>query len=189
MSPQEYLAFERASEEKHEYADGEIFAMSGGTLEHSNIAANVMGELRNGLRGRPCRVLTSDMRLKILSTDRYVYPDVTVVCGQPAFEDATRDILLNPVLVVEVLSDSSEAYDRGDKFAQYRSLTSMNEYVLASQKTPRLEIFTRQPGGRIWELCAYGPGEVAHLASVGCDLAVDAVYEQVFEASPAGGAA
>jgi Uma2 family endonuclease len=189
MSPQEYLAFERASEVKHEYADGEIFAMSGCTLEHSSIAANVMGELRNALRGRPCRVLTSDMRIHIPATGRYVYPDTTVVCGQPEFQDETRDVLLNPVLVVEVLSDSSEAYDRGDKFAQYRSLTSMNEYVLASQKTPRLEVFTRQPGGRIWELCAYGPGEVAHLASVGCDLAVDAVYEQVFEAGPAGSAA
>src|SRR5690242_16583587 len=107
MTPQEYLAFERAAELKHEYADGEIFAMSGGTMEHSNVAANLIGELRNLLRGGGCRVLTSDMRVKTPS-GRYLYPDGSVCCGRPEYEDDTRDVLLNPRAVIEVLSDSSE---------------------------------------------------------------------------------
>jgi Uma2 family endonuclease len=181
MSPEEYLAFERASDVKHEYADGEVFDMSGGTMAHSHIAANLILELGTGLRGRPCRVLTSDMRIGIPSSSRYLYPDASVVCGRPEFEDETRDVLRNPVVVIEVLSDSSEAYDRGDKFEQYRSLTSTKEYVLASQKTPRIEVFTRQPEGS-WLLRVYGPGEVARLTSIDCYLAVDQVYFQVFEA-------
>lgn len=184
MSEQEYLAFERSSPEKHEYADGEIFAMSGGTIEHSAVAANIIRELGNSLFGKGCRTLTSDMRLKIPSTGRYVYPDGSVVCGPPEFVDDTRDTLLNPRLIIEVLSDSSEAYDRGDKFAGYRSIASFQEYVIASQKEPRIEVFTRQPDGS-WMLRVHGPGERAALASVGCAIEVDRVYADVFEA-PAG---
>src|SRR5262245_50639784 len=117
MTAEEYLAFERASEQKHEYADGEIFAMSGGTYEHGLIAGNVLGELRGALLERPCTVQGSDVRVKAVATKRYLYPDVSVVCGRPVFEDETRDTLLNPRVIVEVLSDSTERYDRGDKFA------------------------------------------------------------------------
>ncbi|WP_437715435.1 Uma2 family endonuclease [Sorangium sp. So ce448] len=180
LSPQEYLDFERSSPLRHEYADGELFAMAGGTLEHSAIAANILGELRNALRGRGCRVLTSDMRIKIAATRRYVYPDGAVVCARPEFEDEQRDTLLNPRVIVEVLSDSSEAYDRGDKFAQYRTLQSLEEYVLASQKAPRIEVFTRQPDGS-WLLRIHGPGEHADLSSLGGALDVDRVYLDVFE--------
>jgi Uma2 family endonuclease len=120
LTPQEYLAFERSAEQRHEYADGEIFAMPGGTREHSLIAGNVYGELSTALLERRCEVHGSDMRIKIPATERYVYPDASVVCGRPVFDDDTRDTLVNPVVIVEVLSDSSEAYDRGDKFGHYR---------------------------------------------------------------------
>jgi len=181
MSEEDYLAFERASEEKHEYADGEIFAMSGGTLEHSQVSANIIRELGNALSGRGCRVLTSDMRIKVPATGRYVYPDGSVVCARPEFVDETRDTLVNPRVIVEVLSDSSEAYDRGDKFAGYRSIASFHEYIVASQKEPRIEVFTRQPD-ESWMLRIHGPGERVTLRSLECALDVDRVYADVLGA-------
>jgi Uma2 family endonuclease len=174
-TPQEYLAMERASATKHELANGAIVARSGGTFEHSAIAANLVGELGAVLVGQGCQALTSDMRIKIHATDRYVYPDGAVVCGGPEFEDETRDILLNPRVIIEVLSDSTEAYDRGDKFDQYRAIPSFQEYVLASQKAPRIEVFTRQAEGG-WLLHIHGPGERVELASLGCVVEVDRVY-------------
>ncbi|WP_437566742.1 Uma2 family endonuclease [Sorangium sp. So ce542] len=182
LSPEEYLELERASEVRHEYAGGEIFAMSGGTFEHSAVAANIGRLLGNALGDGRCIALSSDMRIKIPSADRYVYPDGSVVCGRPEFEDERRDTLLNPVLVVEVLSDSSEAYDRGDKFAHYQTVASIREVVLASQKAPRIEVFARQADGS-WVLRVYGPGDRAALSSVGCDIAVDEAYRGVFEAA------
>jgi Uma2 family endonuclease len=179
MSEEEYLAFERSSEEKHEYADGEIFAMSGGTIEHSEVSANIIGELRNALSGRGCRVLTSDMRIRISATRRYVYPDGSVVCGRAELADDERDVLLNPRVVIEVLSESSEAYDRGDKFAQYRTIPSFQEYVIASQWEPRLEVFTRQPDDS-WNLRVYGRGARAMRRALDCVLEVDRVYASVF---------
>src|SRR4051812_37464437 len=116
MTPAEYLAFERASEVKHEYADGEIFAMAGGTREHNLISANVVGELRSALIERPCEVYGSDQKLKT-TNGKFHYPDASVICGSPVFEDETRDVMLNPRAIVEVLSDATERYDRGDKFA------------------------------------------------------------------------
>jgi Uma2 family endonuclease len=180
LSPEEYLAFERASELRHEYADGEIFVRAGSTYEHSLIAANIIGELSLALEDRPCRVLTSDMRIKIQATGRYVYPDASVVCGSSIYEDATRDTLLNPVVVIEVLSDSSEAYDRGDKFAQYRSIESLKEYVLASQKEARIEHFRRLPDGS-WLLRIYQRGDRVGLESLGVELSVDRAYLKVFD--------
>ncbi|KYF78408.1 hypothetical protein BE11_35720 [Sorangium cellulosum] len=178
LSPAEYLAFERASEQKHEYANGEIFAMSGCTREHSLLAGNIQRELGNALLERACEVHTSDMRVKITSTGRYVYPDASVVCGDPVFEDAEVDTLLNPNVIVEVLSDSSEAYDRGDKFAQYRSVPSIIEYVLVSQKEVRIEHFQRQPDGR-WLLSILGSGMQLELESIGVVIDVDRVYRKV----------
>jgi Uma2 family endonuclease len=180
MSEEEYLAFERAAEEKHEYADGEIFAMSGGSLAHSTIGANLVGELRNALAGKGCRVLNSEMRVRIAASRRYVYPDGSVVCGRADLADDQRDVLLNPRVLVEVLSDSTEAYDRGDKFRHYRTIPSFQEYVLASQKEPRLEVFTRQADGS-WALRAYAAGERAELRSLECAIEVDRVYADVFE--------
>jgi Uma2 family endonuclease len=186
MSPGEYLAFERASEERHEYADGEIFAMSGGTIQHAAIAGNIIRDLGIALRGRGCRVLTSDMRIHIPATGRYVYPDAAVVCGQAKLQDEHSDTLLNPRLIVEVLSDSSEAYDRGDKFDQYRTIESLRTYVIASQKGPRIEVFSRQSGDS-WLLRVYGPGQRAALQDLEVFLDVDLVYKDALEppASPA----
>ncbi|WP_437669541.1 Uma2 family endonuclease [Sorangium sp. So ce131] len=185
LSPEQYLAFERSSEQKHEYAGGEVFAMAGGTREHSLIAANVVGELRSALRARPCEAHASDLRIKNATTGRYVYPDASVVCGQALFEDDHRDTLLNPTAVFEVLSDSSESYDRGGKFALYRGIPSITDYVLLSQKQVEIEHFRRQPDGT-WLLRVLGPGERLHITSIGCDLAVDELYLKVF-APPAVG--
>lgn len=180
MTEAEYLAFERASPEKHEYVDGEIFAMSGGTGDHAAIAANLIGELRNALYGRGCRVHTSDMRVKIPATPRYLYPDVSVVCAKPEYTDDTRDTLTNPRVIVEVLSESSEAYDRGEKFASYQTIPSLAHYVIASQTKARLEVFTRQDDGA-WLLRTYGPGESAALAAIEGAIEVDRVYTDVLE--------
>lgn len=178
VTPAAYLAFERSSAEKHEYADGEIFAMAGSSREHSLITANVQRELGNALLERPCEVHTSDMRIKIASTGRYVYPDASVVCGEPHFEDAELDTLLNPELIVEVLSDSTEAYDRGDKFDQYRSIPSFTDYLLISQKAIRIEHFQRQADGR-WLLTIVGPGARLAIDSIGVTIEVDRLFLKV----------
>jgi Uma2 family endonuclease len=185
ISEQDYLELERVSPIRHEYADGEIFAMSGGTIEHSSVAANILRELGNALQGRGYRALTSDMRINIPASGRYVYPDGSIVCARPQFVDAHRDTLVNPRVIIEVLSDSTEAYDRGDKFAQYRSVASIEEYVLASQKEARIEVFTRQPDGS-WMLRVHGPGERVALRSLECAIEVDSVYRDVFEVPAAG---
>jgi Uma2 family endonuclease len=184
MTEAEYLAFERASLEKHEYFGGEIFAMAGGTGEHAAIAAGLIRELGNALMGRGCRVLTSDMRVRIPGSARYVYPDASVVCAKPEYADDGRDALTNPRVVVEVLSASTEAYDRGDEFAAYQTIPSLAHYVIASQTKPRLEVFTRQDDGA-WLLRAYGPGERADLPALPCSLEIDRVYVDVFEGTPA----
>jgi len=186
LSPEEYLALERAAEARHEYADGEIFAMSGGTYEHSKIAGNIIRDLGIALFGRGCAVLTSAMRIHSAATGRYVYPDAAVICGQPLFQDDKRDTLLNPKVIVEVLSDSTEAYDRGDKFAQYRTIASFRTYVLASQKEPRIEVFSRQPDDS-WLLRVYGPGEQAALSDVDAFLEVDRIYQDVQQMSVSSG--
>lgn len=175
----EYLAFERAAEERHEYIDGEIVAMAGGTSEHSLIAANLVAELRAALRERPCRAYSSDLRVKIESSQSYTYPDVSVVCGPPRFEDAKRDVLLNPLAIFEVLSDSTEGYDRGEKFAHYRTVPSLADYVLVSQRSALVEHYHRQADGT-WLLRALGPGERLVLESLG-EVAVDEIYLKVFE--------
>jgi Uma2 family endonuclease len=180
MTPEEYLAFERASDQKHEYADGEVFAMSGGTREHSLIGQNTARELGNVLLDRPCEVHGSDMRIKIVATKRYFYPDVSVICGKPRFEDDTRDTVLNPRVVVEVLSDSTERYDRGEKFAHYRTVDSLLDYVLLSQTEPLVEHYRRQPDGA-WVYRALGPGARLVLASLDCEIPVDRLYLKVFD--------
>jgi len=179
VSAERYLALERASEERHEFAGGEIFAMSGGTWEHSLIGSNINGELRSSLLERPCAVHGADMRIHIPSTGRYTYADVLVVCGTPVFADEARDTLLNPIVIVEVLSDSTEKYDRGDKFEQYQTIESFQDYVLVSQKKARIEHFRRQPDGT-WLLRAAGPGDRIALESIGGELVVAKAYLKVF---------
>ena len=179
MTPEAYLAFERASAEKHEYYDGEVYAMTGASATHNLIVGNVVASLHAQLRQRPCLVYPSDMRVKTLSTILYTYPDVSVVCGEPQFEDAAADTLLNPAVIVEVLSPSTERYDRGKKFQHYRTLVSLQEYVLIAQDGPRIERFTRQADDT-WLLAdAAEMGAALALESIQCNLALADVYEKV----------
>ena len=178
-TPEEYLALDREAEFKSEYHAGEIFAMAGASENHDMIAVNVLTELRAQLRGGPCRPFSADMRVQIPEADRYTYPDVTVVCGERQFADGRRDVLLNPTLVVEVLSPSTEAYNRGDKAKAYRQLASLREYLLIAQDRPHVEQYTRQADGR-WLLSEADQLEaVVHLASIRCDLTLADVYEGV----------
>ena len=171
----------RPSQERHEYADGEIFAMSGGTREHSLASQNIARELGNALLERPCEVHGSDMKIKTRA-GRYHYADAFVLCGSPVFEDATRDVVENPRLIVEVLSDSSERYDRGDKLTSYRTLETLEDYILVSQTTVLVEHYHRLPDGT-WLYRALGPGEQLVLASLGCAIPLDRIYLKVFPAA------
>jgi Uma2 family endonuclease len=139
ISPQEYLAQERRAEFKSEYLRGEVFAMAGTTYEHTVIKDNLARKAGNQLENGTCRALTSDMRVKVNATGLYTYPDIAIVCDRPQFEDEVFDTLLNPRVVVEVLSDSTEKYDRGVKFGHYRQIPSLQEYVLVAQDRPLVE--------------------------------------------------
>jgi Uma2 family endonuclease len=179
VTPAEYLARERAADTKSEYLDGEIFAKAGGTPQHSAIIFNVTVALGPQLRGGPCRGFNSDLRVKVSETGLYTYPDLMVLCGEARFDDEHRDTLLNPTLIVEVLSPTTEAYARGDKFGHYRWLESLQEYLLIAQDRRRLELFSRQPDGR-WILSPVsGENAAVELASIGCRLALADVYDRV----------
>ena len=176
LTPAEYLAAERLAETKHEFLGGELFDMSGGTDSHSLIASNVLGELHAQLKGKPCRAFTSDLRLKVEATELYAYPDVQVACGELRFEDETRDVLLNPTVILEVLSPSSAAWDRGQKFWHYRHLTSLSDYVLVSQDRWLVEHYRRQPnGGWLLETIDTAAG-LLRLDSVGCEVPLSEIY-------------
>ena len=179
VTPEEYLAFERESPEKHEYLDGEVLALGGASERHNLLVTNVVRELSTQLKGRPCRVYANDMRVKVDDTGLYTYPDVVALCGEPRFDDPRRDTLLNPSAVLEVLSGSTEGYDRGEKFAHYRKLASLQEYVLISQGRLRVECYTRQEDGR-WLLSEASrlEDEVA-LPSIGCRLVLAEIYDKV----------
>jgi Uma2 family endonuclease len=178
-TPEEYLALERQAQCKSEYYAGEIFAMAGASRWHNLIVTNVLRELSLQLKGRPCTTYPSDMRVKVSPTGLYTYPDVTVVCGEAQFEDNQQDTLLNPTLIVEVLSESTEAYDRGGKFAHYRKLTSLMEYVLITQTKPHIEHYVRQPDNR-WLLSEVDSlPDAIHLPSIDCHLALAEVYDKV----------
>jgi len=179
LTPQEYLARERRAETKSEYLRGEVFAMSGASREHNLIASNVAAELRQQLRDRDCEVYPSDMRVKVSPTGLYTYPDVTVVCGEPEFEDAAVDTLLNPKVVVEVISPSTADYDRGGKFTHYRRLASLREYVLISQDRPLVEHYVRQ-GPDQWLLTENRSlDETLVLPSIECRLPLAEIYLKV----------
>ncbi len=179
LTPQQYLARERRAETKSEYLRGEVFAMSGASRKHNLVAMNVAGELRQQLRDRDCEVYPSDMRVKISPTGLYTYPDVTVVCGEPEFEDAEVDTLLNPKVVVEVLSPSTADYDRGRKFTHYRRLASLREYVLISQDRPLVEHYVRQ-GRDQWLLTENSSlEETVVLPSIECQLSLAEIYLKV----------
>ncbi len=181
-TPEEYLAWERLQPEKHEFFGSEVFGMARATFAHNQIVANVLGELRAALRQKPCRVCASDLRIKVPATGLYTYPDASVVCERPVFEDDKLDTLLNPLVLVEVLSDSTEDYDRGTKFTNYRTIPSFRDYVLISTDRVLVEYATRQENGS-WVLRDFKAGERFMIESIGGELAVDELYLKVFAAS------
>jgi Uma2 family endonuclease len=178
ITPGEYLEIERQAEYKSEYYNGEIFAMSGGSINHSLIAANVTSTLHRLLEGSGCRVFSSDLRIHIPIVGLFTYPDVSVICGQPEVLDDQRDTVLNPILLVEVLSPSTEKYDRGQKFLFYRSIPSLREYLLVAQDRRSAELFRRNEAG-IWELHEPDRDGRLELTSVGCAIGIDDVYAGV----------
>ena len=179
ISVEEYLAMERESEEKHEYLNGEIFAMGGASPNHGLIVATVVTQFIIQLKKRPCTVYPTDLRVKVSETRLYTYPDVVVVSGEPRFDDQMKDTLTNPTLIVEVLSESTSDYDRGDKFAHYRSLPSFMEYVLIAQNTPHIENFLRQPNNRWLMSDASRTEDTIELVSISCTLSLADVYDKV----------
>ncbi|HEV7668683.1 MAG TPA: Uma2 family endonuclease [Thermoanaerobaculia bacterium] len=180
LSPVEYLTLDREAEERSEYLDGEMFAMAGGSRKHALIAANLMIDLGSQLRNRPCETYGSDMRVWVEASGLYTYPDMSVVCGEPIFgPDGREDTLRNPILLIEVLSPSSEAYDRGKKFEHYRAIPSFREYLLVSQESPLVDRFLRQESG-IWLFStARGLDAEVELSSIGARLALAEIYAKV----------
>ncbi len=179
LTAEEYLEFERGSEIKHEFYNGRIYAMAGAKRRHNLIALNIGSEIRTHLKGRNCEAYPSDMRIYIPRFGLYTYPDVSVVCGKPEFQDAVLDTLLNPVLLIEILSDSTESYDRGKKFQHYRSIESLQEYVLVSQNEARIEKYIRQGDG-FWVLSeAVGVVSSIMFESIDCPISLAEVYDKI----------
>jgi Uma2 family endonuclease len=179
ISPQDYLRLERAAESKSEYLNGEIFAMTGASRNHNLITTNISSALNQQLRGRPCEVYAVDMRVKVIANGLYTYPDVVVVCGEPQFEDDDLDTLLNPTVLIEVLSPSTERYDRIAKSSYYRTIESLAEHLLVAQHQARLEQYVRQPDGQ-WSLLEYVTLDgIVQLNSIGCSLNLRDIYSKI----------
>lgn len=184
---EEYLEMERATEERHEFVDGHIYQMAGGSLAHSQICINVAGEIRNALRGKTCQALSPNMKVRSgpynqgqrTAKGLFSYADLTVVCGAPEFHDTHQDVLLNPTLLIEVLSESTLAFDRGEKFLRYRThLQSLQEYLLIWQSFPFVELYTRQTNG--WLLSEFRElDQTIHLTSLACHLPLREIYDRV----------
>ncbi|HEX3577561.1 MAG TPA: Uma2 family endonuclease [Thermoanaerobaculia bacterium] len=178
VTPGEYLDLDRKSEVRSEYIAGQIFVMSGASRRHNLIAGNLFREISTQLRSSACEAYMSDMRVKVSPTGMYTYPDIVGVREEPRFEDAHIDTLLNPVVIVEVLSESTEAYDRGEKFAHYRRLDSLREYVLVAQDKARAEHYVRE--GQQWILSEVSDSQsILHLISIDCHVGLAAIYEKV----------
>lgn len=180
ISEEEYLAIERVAEWKSEYYAGEMFAMVGTSISHTRIVANLIFELMSRFRGGPCEAFSTDLRLRVDATGLYTYPDVMVVCGGPESIDGVMDTITNPTLIIEVLSPSTENYDRGAKFDQYRRLPSFKEYVLVAQDRPSVETYLRSAEGTDWRYQATTELEgVAKFASIGCEIQLADIYRRV----------
>lgn len=180
LTPEEYIASERKATLKSEYLNGEILAMSGASLAHTRITLDIATELNIQMRGRECEVITNDMRVKTGPKGAYFYPDVVVFCGEPQFEDNVFDTLLNPIIVVEVLSPTTEAYDKGEKFAHYQELMSLREYILVSQNRIRVE-HHRLVKTQWVQTEFYKQEDVMPLVSIGCELRLQDIYRRVPE--------
>jgi Uma2 family endonuclease len=179
----DYLELERKSATKLEWLDGVVYDMAGGTPEHAGLTLAVGGELRAQLRGKPCRAFSGDLKIRVLATGLATYPDISIVCGKLETDPEDENAATNPKVLVEVLSDSTEGYDRGEKFAHYRRIPSLREYVLVSQHEPHIEVFRKNAAGK-WELSEEGrAGDTVPLTSIECVLSVDEVYADPLRAA------
>lgn len=179
VTPQVYLEQERAAEFKSEYCEGIIYAMSGASIAHNTISVNVTGGLWVQFKGRPCKVFNNDMKVFVESSSLYAYPDVVALCGEARFHDDHKDILMNPTVVFEVLSPSTEAYDRGVKFNHYQHLSALTDYVLISQDRIRLERYQRQADGSWRYTCHEDSEEMIRFEELQCELRLADVYDKV----------
>ncbi len=178
-SPEEYLAIEMNTTERHEYRDGEIIPMAGGLPNHNRITLNIGGFLNFASKGKPYQVFAADQRLWIPEKRLYTYPDVMVIQGDLVLQEGRQDTLMNPILIVEVLSNSTAAYDRGDKFAAYRLIPGFQEYLLVSQSSQQIEHYVKGEGKK-WDFQAYDATDtVVMLATVGMELAIGDIYDKV----------
>jgi Uma2 family endonuclease len=178
LTEEEYLARERAAEYKSEYFDGEMFAMSGASMQHGRLERNLIAEITVALRGGPCEAFTSNLRVRV-SGRLYTYPDVSVVCGEPLLADKEHDVLLNPTAIFEILSPSTEKYDRGLKLQHYRTIATLQDYILVDQDQIRIEQYTRQDAN-VWTLRDYQRLEdELPLASIGISLPLARIYDRV----------
>lgn len=179
LTPEQYLEIERAAEFRSEYYQGEMFAMAGAVRLHNLLVSNATREVSEQLRKRPCEAYTADMRVFIPATGLYTYPDVVAVCGERQFQDSRQDTLLNPNLIIEVLSPTTEAYDRGRKFEHFRSIGSLSEYLMVASDRVHADLFSKQPDGR-WILTSAAQLEdFIDLQSIGCRLNLADLYEKV----------
>lgn len=174
LSYREYLELERTNDQKYEWLAGEMWSMAGGTPSHAKIAANVISALTNALPGKPCGVFSADLKVRVVSTDRSTYPDVTVICGKREMAADDPNAVVNPIVIVEVLSEGTEASDRGEKFAHLQRLEPLQEYVLVNQRTQRVEVFRRAQNA--WELRSYTTGRF-ELKSLEVSLVVEELYD------------
>jgi len=184
LTPAEYLTWEEQQEFRHEYVDGEVYAMTGGTLNHSAIAGNFHNILKNHLRGSGCKVFNSDAKVQILESNSYLYPDVSVTCDER--DRRATKFISYPCLIVEVLSPTTEAYDRGDKFALYRRSDTLQDYMLVSTTTMRVDLYQRhdplletRSGRSRWEILSYDASDVIELPSVNLSVSVKQIYEDI----------
>lgn len=184
LTPEEYLELDRAAEFRSEYYDGHMYAMSGASLRHVRIVGNLNREIGNSLKGRQCFVGSNDLRVRV-TPRAYAYPDIVVFCGQEKLADDQKDILLNPAVLIEVLSPTTERYDRGLKFSHYQLLDSLQEYVLVSQTEPRVEVYRRQPDYKWLYSETRGLESTCRFDSIDCAIPLSEIYYQVqFDPEP-----
>ncbi len=176
FTPEEYFAWEEQQLERHEYIDGEVYAMSGGTINHGDIAGNFLSLLKAHMRGRGCKTLNSDCRVSIVGSTKYVYPDISVTCDER--DRTTAQYITYPCLIVEVLSPGTEAYDRGNKFKMYRRNPSLQEYVLVSADTIEIELF-RKTDTDDWRIINYQAGDTVELKSINLICQIEQIYEDI----------
>jgi Uma2 family endonuclease len=179
ITPEQYLAMERLADRKSEYFAGEVFAMAGASEQHITIVSNLTYLFVSQFKGRPCKTYSSEMKVLVAATGLFTYPDVVIVCAEPVFHDTKRDVLLNPQVLIEVLSDSTEAYDRGKKFEYYGSIDTITDYVLVSQDRPNVERFERQAAQGWHYTRLVGLGSVLEIEAIQCRLMLADVYDKV----------